>query len=175
MSRHSPGTDSGSLKHSDHDSWRWKEVQGSTTDVQPWSVRFVNKFIVPQAYLDETCCRPPPPGLGNCPLLLYCGSQIVLLYQEFPWTGALGHLGADLGPGLQFCEHVNCFSATFWFLSRPLNSKVFMLQGLWRGLTRVARRRLTQPTSWLNLPRLPGVFMCRELTHHLKSQFGVPV
>ena len=109
--------------------------RGSTTDLQPWSVRCVNKFImciVLQVCLDETFCRPPPPGLGNCPPLLYCRSQIVLLYQDFPWTGALGHLGADLGPGLQYCEHVNCFSSTFWFLSRPLELKVFMTRPLAR-------------------------------------------
>ena len=128
MSRHFPGTGFSSLNHRDQDSWRWRELQGSTTDLQPWSVR----FIVPQAYLDETYCRPPPPGLGNCPPLLYCRSQIVLLYQDFPWTGALGHLGADLGPGLQYCEHVNCFSATFCFLSRPLRLKVFMTRPLAR-------------------------------------------
>ena len=55
--------------------------------------------IVPQSHFDEFC-RPPAPGLGN-----YCRSQLVLLYQDLPWRGALG---ADLGPGLQFCEHVNC-------------------------------------------------------------------
>ena len=43
----------------------------------------MNKFItciVPQSYFDETFCRPAAPGLGKCPLLLYCRSQLVLLY-----------------------------------------------------------------------------------------------
>ena len=68
----------------------------------------MNKFItciVPQSYFNETFCRPPAPGLGNCPPLLYCRSQLVLLYPDPPRRGALGHLGADLGPGLQFCVH----------------------------------------------------------------------
>ena len=46
MSRHFPGTGFSSLNHRDQDSWRWRELQGSTTDLQPWSVRCVNKFIL---------------------------------------------------------------------------------------------------------------------------------
>ena len=71
--------------------------------------------------------RPPPPGLGSCPPLLYCRSQLGLL----PWTGALGHLGADVGPGLQFCEHVNCL----WILQLsgfpPNLLKVFTWPWAW--------------------------------------------
>ena len=65
----------------------------------------MNKFITCIVPQDETFCRPPAPGLGKCPLLLYCRSQLVLLYQDLPRRGALGHLEADLGPGVQFCEH----------------------------------------------------------------------
>ena len=46
----------------------------------------MNKFImciVPQSYLYETFCRPPAPGLGNCPPLLYCSSQLPTLPRSF--------------------------------------------------------------------------------------------
>ena len=68
----------------------------------------MNKFITCIVPQDETFCGPPAPGLGKCPLLLYCRSQLVLLYQDLPRRGALGHLKADL----QVCSFVytmSCF------------------------------------------------------------------
>ena len=177
MSRHFPGTGFSSLNHRDQDSWRWRELQGSTTDLQPWLVGCVNKFfmcIVPQAHLDETFCRPPPPGLGSCPPLLYCRSQLGLL----PWTGALGHLGADVGPGLQFCEHVNCL----WILQLsgfpPNLLKVFTWPWAWCDWS--GQEEITQAHFVVSSTSSSRCVMCGdsptgELTHHLKSQFGVPV
>ena len=116
MSRHFPGTGFSSLNHRDQHSWRWRELQGSTTDLQPWSVRCVNKFILKASSTRSGQLSP-----------LYCRSQLGLL----PWTGALGHLGADVGPGLQFCEHVNCL----WILQLsgfpPNLLKVFTWPWAW--------------------------------------------
>ena len=75
MSRHFPGTGFSSLNHRDQDSWRWRELQGSTTDLQPWSVRCVNKFILKASSTRSGQLSPAsllqvptrPSSLDGCP------------------------------------------------------------------------------------------------------------
>ena len=75
MSRHFPGTGFSSLNHRDQDSWRWRELQGSTTDLQPWSVRCVNKFILKASSTRSGQLSPAsllqvptrPTSLDGCP------------------------------------------------------------------------------------------------------------
>ena len=101
MSRHFPGTGFSSLNHRDQDSWRWRELQGSTTDLQPWSVRCVNNFILKASSTRSGQLSPAS--------LLQVPTRPTLLRS---FSGApLQHLGADLGPGVQFCLHytVSCF------------------------------------------------------------------
>ena len=75
MSRHFPGTGFSSLNHRDQDSWRWRELQGSTTDLQPWSVRCVNNFILKASSTRSGQLSPAsllqvptrPTSLDGCP------------------------------------------------------------------------------------------------------------
>ena len=88
--------------------WRWRVPRGST-NLQPLalSVRSVNISIVNFVHstpviFGRKFCRYPAQGLGNCSPLIYRGSKLILLYQDLPWRGALGHLVANPGPGLRF-------------------------------------------------------------------------
>ena len=72
----------------------------------------MNKFImciVPQSYLYETFCRPPAPGLGNCPPLLYCSSQLPTLPRSFS-----GGVPSDISEQtlVQVCSFV--YMMSFW-------------------------------------------------------------
>ena len=73
----------------------------------------MNKFImciVPQSYLYETFCRPPAPGLGNCPPLLYCSSQLPTLPRSFS-----GGLPSDISEQtlIQVCSFVYTTHSAF--------------------------------------------------------------
>ena len=112
--------------------------RGSTTDLQPWSVRCVNKFImwiVPQAYLDETFFRSPPHGLGNSPST--AGPNSSYFAKIF-----LRRVPCDFSE--QTLVQVLCTfellldSATFWFLSRLLESLHVTRP---TSVNRVARKR----------------------------------
>ena len=110
MSRHFLGTGFSSLNHRDQDSWRWRELQGSTTDLQPWSVRCVNKFILKASSTRSGQLSPAsllqvptrPTSLDGCP-----GTSRSRRWSRFAvlWT----------------CE-LPLDSATFWFPSQPLKS-----------------------------------------------------
>ena len=113
-----------------------------------------------RAYLDENCAGILHMVWAAALSLFYRRSKLVLLYQDLSLRDALGHLGADLGPGLHFVYIVNTEHTAFGFcnvLVSPCLVKVFILGlcRIWRG----ASVEYSARVAWLPLPRLPGVYM----------------
>ena len=108
--------------------------------------------------MDETFFRSPPHGLGNSPST--AGPNSSYFAKIF-----LRRVPCDFSE--QTLVQVLCTfellldSATFWFLSRLLESLHVTRP---TSVNRVARKRQHNPTSWLPLPGLPGVYMYVQCT-----------
>ena len=116
--------------------------------------------------MDETFFRSPPHGLGNSPST--AGPNSSYFAKIF-----LRRVPCDFSE--QTLVQVLCTfellldSATFWFLSRLLESLHVTRP---TSVNRVARKRQHNPTSWLPLPGLPGVYMyvhCSMGTHFFQN------